>query len=666
LERGEIMNKLIRIIRDSLILIKAEFSSVFSSYKTAIPFIVILFIPLLYAGMFLWAFWDPYGKTEELTVAIVNKDEGATIQDKTFNVGKELVTSLKKDNTFTWKFLNEEKAKNQLKNKKIYMYIEIPSKFSKDVASLTENRVKKAELIYVPNQGMNYIVSKINDTAVEKVKEKLSHKISETYAEMMFAQVEKAAEGIGKAADGSKKIGNGMVKVQEGTGAMTQQLEEKQQGVKDLVNGTQTIHSGLQTAKNGATYLQQGTEKLHSATRDLSEGSQKLSSGIDTFSDKMNELAAGANYLNTTSNQLAGAVQNFISQQPELQNNRDAQTLLSLSMGLQKGMKEFAPSVDEAKEASVQLAYSSDKLSQGQTKVYGAFETLLQGENGLVKGLNKLEDGTQSLTKGNQEMYSGWVSLIDHLNELHDGQKNLYEGNQTLTANLQDAHDKAKGIKGNDKRYDMFSDPITLTKKVQHEIPNYGTALSPYFLSMGLFVGIFVCTVIYPFRESAGKPKSGISWYISKTTVILFISLMQTLILDAVILQVLGLHVSHTTKFIAFTFLTSVTFAFLIQLLVGALANVGRFLTIVIMVIQLTASGGTFPIELIPHKLQALYNSLPMSYSITGLKSLISLNDMTTMKHSAFILSLYLGCFGICSVFVYCTLQHFGKKPTVS
>ncbi|PGK52286.1 hypothetical protein CN918_31335 [Priestia megaterium] len=656
------MNFIMRIMCDSITLIKAEFRNIFRSYKTAIPFLVILFIPLLYAGMFLWAFWDPYGKTEELTVAIVNKDHGATIQDKKFNVGDELVASLKKDNTFTWKFLSEKEAKSQLKNKKIYMYIEIPKKFSNDVASLTSNNVKKAELIYVPNQGMNYIVSKINDTAVDKVKEKLSHKISETYAEMMFIQVEKAAEGIEKAANGSKEIGNGLINVQNGTGKMAKQLEEKKQGVNDLANGAQTLQSGLQTAKKGAATLQDGTSKLQEASRELSSGHQKLASGINIFSGKMNELAGGASQLTVTSNQLVTVLQGFVSQHPEFQTNRDVQTLLALSTGLQKGLNQFQPSVEKANQTSAQLALSSQKLSQGQTKVYGAYGTLLQGESGLVKGLDKLQVGAQSLAKGNQDVYGGWISLIDHLNELQNGQNKLYNGNQTLTENLQEAHQKASEIKGSDERYNMFSDPIKLTKKTQHEIPNYGTALSPYFLSMGLFVGIFVCTVIYPFRESAGSPKSGISWYISKTTVILFISLMQTLILDTVILQALGLHVTHTAQFVAFSFLTSITFAFLIQLLVASLSNVGRFLTIVIMVIQLTASGGTFPIELIPHNLQVLYNSLPMSYSITGLKSLISLNDMATMKHSAFVLSLYLGSFALLSAFAYCAFYRFGKK----
>ena len=122
-------------------------------------------IPLLYSGTFLWAFWDPYGKVDQLPVAIVNMDEGAEFNDSELTIGKDLVKELKDKKDFDWHFVSQKEANEGLENQDYYMKIEIPKNFSKNATTLQEDNPQKLDLIYTSNEGFNYISTKIGDAA---------------------------------------------------------------------------------------------------------------------------------------------------------------------------------------------------------------------------------------------------------------------------------------------------------------------------------------------------------------------------------------------------------------------------------------------------------------------------------------------------------------------
>jgi len=657
--------KLIRKwLKDAFSLIGRELASVFSSYKTAIPFIVIMFIPTLYAGMFLWSFWNPYGKTEELSVAIVNEDKGAKMNDKTINIGKDVVDSLKKDNTFTWRFLSKKQAKDELNSDKIYMYIEIPSDFSAHAASLLDDKPKKAELHYVSNQGRNFMVSKINDTAVEKLQQKLSHKITETYAEAMFDALKEVSGGLNDATDGSQQITDGLKTITSNTETMKEKLSEKTNDLSRLADGSKQSEEGLQSLQSGTSTLLSSTKQLQEGATTIHSGTKQLAVGASDFSSKMGQLADASTKLNQTSQTLAQQMTAFLAKHPEYQQDREFLTLLAMSKGIADGSTSFDASMKQATQGSETLATSVGSLVAGQEKVNAGFQALQQGEQQLHAGTTKLYEGSQSLSSGTQSVEQGWKDVIDNLGKLNDGQNKALDGSETLTSKLRDATNEANDVKGTDTLYNMFANPVKLTKDIQHEIPNYGTALSPYFLSMGLFVGIFVLTVLFPFKESAGTPQTGFGWYISKTFMIVFASICQSLILDSAMIWMIGLKVEHIPEFIFFTIVTSITFAFMIQFLVTALANVGRFLVIVFMVTQLTSSGGTFPIELIPSPLQHIYNALPMSFTIEGFRSIISLDRVQTVYDNALTLSVYIVISAILSLATFSLFHYVQTKKS--
>ncbi|GER68275.1 hypothetical protein BpJC7_26490 [Weizmannia acidilactici] len=188
----------------------------------------------------------------------------------------------------------------------------------------------------------------------------------------------------------------------------------------------------------------------------------------------------------------------------------------------------------------------------------------------------------------------------------------------------------------------MMADPVSLNTTHYDRVPNYGTGFTPYFLSLGLFVGALILTIVYPLVESAGIPKNGFSWFFSKLNVLLMVSILQSVIADTIILAGVGIHVKNVPLFILFSILTSLTFMALIQFLVTYLQNPGRFLAIVILILQLTSSAGTFPLEVIPKFIQWFNPLRPMTYSVRGFKAVISSGDYCAMWQNAGILLIYI------------------------
>lgn len=157
-------------------LLKAELSTILKNRKILIPIIAVMLVPVLYAGMFLWAFWDPYAKLDHLPVAIVNEDKGATLGGEKLKLGNDLVRKLEKSKEFGFESVGKSEGYKKLKEQKYYMLIEIPNDFSENATTLMDDQPKKLTLTYVPNEGYNFLSAQIGGTAAEKIKTAVSER----------------------------------------------------------------------------------------------------------------------------------------------------------------------------------------------------------------------------------------------------------------------------------------------------------------------------------------------------------------------------------------------------------------------------------------------------------------------------------------------------------
>ncbi|WP_018661632.1 YhgE/Pip domain-containing protein [Heyndrickxia acidiproducens] len=931
-------------------LIHKEFMQVIKSPKFLIPVIAVILAPVLYAGMFIWAFKDPYARMDKVPVAVINQDTGAKMNGETFTIGKDLEKNLKKSDGFEFHFVSEQEAMDGLDNQKYYMVVKIPENFSENATTLLDKKPKKLQLQYIPNDSTNFLASQVGGSGMLKVKDKLSAEVSKTYAETIFEKATEMANGFKTASNGAKKLNNGTVQLGDGVSvlrkganklydgqiALNTGITKVDKGAKDLHKGTLTLHNGTLTlnngivqANNGAGKLNNGAGQLYTGAVSLNSGAGQVNSGAQalkanleklarssiTFSNGLSDAKSGADQLasgttvlskgintlattgsqqlldnatklqkgaktvadgsadlqeglNTAKNkiptQLLGGTQKLqtgvnemksklpiaiasqVSQQlendtiPQLvekiadqmarqivanqqkqaedlsnslkkaglsdskiqtvlaenatdkdklkkeiadtinqnlsqnksellkpgeiareiangtdsqpgtdaafdqlsarinqlnagirgisetdqmkqlfagtdklakgaaalsqgedayvtalqtnlipklnQLNQGAKTVQSGSSQLASGLEtlnsggsQMTQGADQLADGSAKLADGTSQLQSGSAKLADGSKDLKNGagqlSNGtaklangsgqLVNGSSKLADGTNTLTSGtgqlangSNQLVSGTQQLSKGSGDLSDGTNKLKNGTNELKNKLGDAAKTAGAVQANNNTYNMMADPVSLKTNHYHRVPNYGTGFTPYFLSLGLFVGALLITIVYPLVESAGVPKSGLVWFTSKISILAGVGILQALVADVIILNVVGIHVKSVPLFVLFSVITSLTFITLIQFLVTTMQNPGRFLAIVILILQLTSSAGTFPLETVPEFIQAFNPLLPMTYTVKGFKAVISSGEYGVMWQNAGILLIYILAASLLTLLYFVTHYH--------
>ncbi|MFJ7728051.1 YhgE/Pip family protein [Neobacillus sp. NPDC097160] len=704
------------------ILLKEELLTILKNKKVLIPIIAVMFVPVLYAGMFLWAFWDPYDKLDELPVAVVNDDAGATLDGDHLKLGDDLVSKLKKSKDFGFKFVDKNEGYKKLKDQKYYMVIEIPKDFSKNATTLLDEKPKKLELIYTPNESFNFLSAQIGGTAAEKIKTAVAEKVTETYAETMFDKITELADGVVKASDGAGQLSDGSVDLDKGSKDLQDGLATLAEKSIEFNNGMKTADSGSNQLASGSTELKKGLAKADSSfpmlvdgTNEVYAGAQQLKSdlpagiaagiekeltgsvgelnnGIDQFKSQLSGMLAAQIAEQTITEQTEkmqklaqtlidnkvdpALVQGIMANEQKTAPTKEQlqqQILSELSPKLDAGFNQFKTGVDEklagassglSEKINAQTTPYFDNLIAGIGKVNSGQKELQQGVHDLYVGSTKLNDGASDLssgmnqlTAGSSALTSGAEQLADGSDQLKDGTTKLSEGAKELADKLSDGANEASKVHSDDKTYNMMAAPVKLDNEKINHVPNYGTGFAPYFISLGLFVGALLLSIVFPLRDTAVAPSSGFNWFLSKYSIMAGVGIIQALLADVILLGGLGLDVQSVPKFILFSIITSLTFIALIQLLVSVFADAGRFLAIVILIFQLTTSAGTFPLELIPNFLQHFNAFLPMTYTVQGFKAVISSGDFSNMWQNVMILLGFLVAFAICTI-AYFTMRH--------
>jgi len=696
-----------------------ELAAIGRNKKVLIPVAAVIIVPVLYAALFLGAFWDPYARLAELPVAVVNSDLGATVNGEQLNVGDKFVEELKENATFNWKFVSEEEVTEGFKNKTYYMALEIPADFTEKTMSLTSDTPKNAELTYMPNEGYNFLASQIGNTAIDQMKAALNKEVTSTYMNTVLEQAETLVSGLGEASAGAGQLADGTAAAKDGAILIEQNLSKLtsgslalQDGVSKLEAGAGKLAAGTSELSSGATELASGLGALNEAQQQLGEGAGALGSGAKELGDGASQLSAGLLQLGGASKQLASSAESAqqasgtladglaasaagVSQlqggatqlsqglaaiaesNPALAQDAKFQALIAASKKLDEGLAASADAQKQLSSGASQLnngldqlstglntfdeklqtaAVSGEKLGAGGQQVSGGAVTFMNGMAQFGEKLAQAGEGGQKLADGAIELNSGAATLAGGLDQLSSklgefaegssqlengaaqmtaGLLKLDDGSHELSNKLSEAADKTSEVAVSDEQVDMFASPVAVDVEKVHVVPNYGTGFAPYFLSLGLYVGALLITIVYSVKEPVIRPANGWSWFWSKALTLIFIGIIQALLADAALLFLLDLQVHSVPMFILYSIITSITFMMLIQFLVASMGNPGRFIAIVILIFQLTSSAGTFPLELIPSWLQKVTPWMPMTYSVAGFKDVISNGDYSSMWSNA-------------------------------
>lgn len=464
-------------------MIKAEWKNIAKSTWLKIVLCAIMIIPMIYACVFLGSMWDPYGQTDQLPVAVVNKDKEVEYNGSTMDIGKQLSDKLSKNDSMDFNIVSSTKAQKGLKDGKYYMVITIPENFSKNATTLLDDDPQTMMLTYTTNPQTNYIATKMDDSAMAKVKAEISSTVTKTYSKILFKNVKTLSKGFNTAAEGSQKLSDGVATASEGNKTITENLNTLassalvfNDGADSLVKGLSAYTEGVSTAKAGAQQLDNNSATLNNGAAQLKSGSsqllsavkaaeKQLSDGLNQNAEQLNTLTQKNNEMNESSKQLSQAltqIQAGIDDNNLVENNLQAAkkldsmvSVMTTTIGTMNTNADKLDQLAAAKKAKAESLQATQPLVAQQlmlqaTSLATQAQTLRQGASQLIEKINTSDlKQLTTLLYGNAEVLKNQSTANAKTQELLAGSQQLATANNTavnsLVSNLKTVQANMKG-----------------------------------------------------------------------------------------------------------------------------------------------------------------------------------------------------------------------------
>ena len=632
-------------------------------------FAIVLLIPIIYSFFYLKSYWNPYGTLSDMKIAVVNLDKGK--DDK--NQGSEFVQNLKDSATFNICEVSKDKANNGMEKGEYYATIEIPENFTSCLESGATIDKQVAQITYRPNQATNYLATQIINSAVKTIELNLQSKVDREIIANLSDKLndvpdslQTISDGAGSILDGSQNLNDGIKQLNDGTNQLSSSYKEFDNGVEAAYTGSQSLENGLAQVSSGVDTLKNGGQTLDNVISQINDGVDELSSQsnseIASLASGVNDLNTGAanlnaklpeyvekvEYLNSNVKPLLQALSAYsgnttdpklqylavsasqiLAQDPEKGNLDGFQQLTIGGQALTTGANDLYAGTQKLVAGTQDLG----KLTTGVQNLKSALTQVKQGTTSLNQGIVTLSNGTVQLTAGSSTLTNGLATLnssskaIDNaLTTLNNGTASAYDGSNKLVEGVQtfktsideglvNTKEQLKSLNGIE---DFGAKPVEFKTEAYGEVNSYGIAFTPLFLCIGLWVGALMSYVVLYYDQ---KHRFNIFDHDYKNKILqniayIGIGALQGLIVAILLKLGLGFEIQNYVLYYTASILVGITFVSIIQFLIRNFGDVGKFLALVILVLQLAASGGTFPIETIDKGFQGLTSYLPMTYSI--------------------------------------------------
>ena len=650
---------------------------------TIIIFMVVLLIPLIYSFFYLKSYWNPYGNLSDMKIAVVNLDSG---KDGS-NEGNEFVKSLKESDTFNIQEVSEAEAEDGMKKGDYYATIKIPENFTECLKSASSEDKQIATVTYSPNQATNYLATQIVNSAVKTIQLNLQSKVDkEIIAELSnkLNEVPNSLQTISDGADsilnGAESLDSGIKQISDGTNQLSNSYSEFNAGVQSACSGSENLQSGIAQVSSGVANLQAGSQNLDGAIDQINSGIDGMSAngaesvtalvtGVNSLNENAGKLNSYATDGANLSKSLATDVNVYVGSVNAMQ--QELQALLTNSTVSSEEVKnvlaKYSPRLSEKSsiaETSKKLAQNDGVASAYASGVYKGTSELLQKSSGLTQmfqgvqglksalaevkkgtttlknGTNTLANGTQTLANGSATLTSGLAKLNSSSNQIDnaiktintgvssasDGSTQLVDGVQTFKTSINEGMETTKEqLKSLDGIEEFGEKPINFETEEYGKVDSYGIAFTPLFLCIGLWVGALMAYVVlyYDHDERFGILGITSKNKILQNVIYIAIGAVEGLVTGILLKAGLGYTVENMTLYYGASILIGITFMSIIQFLIRNFGDIGKFLALIVLVLQLAAAGGTFPIETIDKGFQAISPYLPMTYSIKLLREIL-------------------------------------------
>lgn len=655
--------------------------------KNIVALIVVIgvcIIPSLYAWFNIAANKDPYGNTANIKIAVANNDAG-TENDMLGNldVGGQIVDTLKENDSLGWVFVSEDKAISGVKSGEYYAAIVIPDNFSESMVSFLSGKIEQPEFDYYLNEKKNAIAPKITDTGANTIQQQVNTEFvsaaAGTVADILNGSVsgigtklddvqndistkistvsdnlkeyEKALDSFNKTVDSSNKL------IEKSKKSMAIVKSDANSGVNSIKNGTDSLTlvrndiadfandlgAGISKAQNSLAKVNTKSGinlgKISSKTESIHGQFQEMITSVESIIDKNSEMLITLKEINKKypSDSLTNLINELDSQ------NSKYKTIL-------QKLRTGSDSINDATTTSVKAVESISKIIEKNTK--DIHSSKITVENGIMTGLNTSLDtfsniqGTLSgILKGVGPATDNVVTLMDQLeNSLNSAKKALSSTGSSIKK-VQERLDKANVdisvvktskiyIKlkdmtnlDSDKVASFMSSPVKLKTETFYSVENYGTAMTPFYTNLAIWVGGIVLIAIFKMEVDKSEKIKNFTptqAYFGRWMLFILVGFVQALIICLGDIFILKIKCQHPVLFVVAGLVAAFVYVNLIYALSLTFKHIGKAVSVILVILQIPGSAGTYPIEMTPGFFQAIHPLLPFTYGINAMREAIA------------------------------------------
>ncbi|HLR42769.1 MAG TPA: YhgE/Pip domain-containing protein [Pseudogracilibacillus sp.] len=645
-----------------------DLKSIVTNVMTAVLVGGLIFLPSLYAWLNITASWDPYAKTEQIPIGFVNEDEGAVIRDQEVHVGDELEEHLKENDNFKWNFVDRKEGMQEIEYGNFYAMIVVPKDFSETLGSIVTDEPKKADMEYYVNEKINAIAPKITDKGASVIVEEISSQFISTvngiifemfndigleleeslpdieqFEEYVFTLEEELPTIYDKLVDMDDQLTKANKLLQtaneqiptvksvtnEGLEATSKTLNFLNEVEKEIKNISPTLHQEVDELEATFSDVNKKQEEVKETIeqemkdidiaglqediptmkKNLAEMEKSLKEVQDSLKEPREEIDTLIEELQTLQTELTkiedktADVDKFIADNEQFLKDLESSVQDVTDIDLQAFVKEYDENI--APKMLAEISNGKDTVQQAQAMLESISGTIPDIENTIGSTETKIKEGQDAL----DEMFKQYPIVQDRVNELADKIRSIQS-----EADLQEIIDLLLNDPEAEKGF--FAEPVLLTKHEVFPIDNYGTGMTPFYTVLSLWVGglllISLLSPNVPGQETM-DPKVV---YMGRLLTFVTIGICQSLIVTMGDIFILGVSMSSAFWFVIFGLLTSLVFMSVAYTAIAILGDVGKAVVIILLVLQIASSGGTYPVVLLPEFFQAIHPFLPFTYAV--------------------------------------------------
>lgn len=633
-----------------------DLKSIYKNFFVCIVVVFLMFIPSIYAWFNIVASWDPYANTEGILVGVANNDKGAELNGEAVNIGKEVLEGLKENKDLGWRFTSEKEAIAKVEKGDFYASIIIPENFSEHIATIMTDDPKKAEIEYYVNEKINSIAPKITAAGANSIVDNVSKTFIKSASGSILAifnelgitlqnelptiqkmknmvylleselpeleqNIKTVQTHVKKAEDIIKKVNEGLDSIE----GITSQKDKLVSDVSSYVDSTRQAFEGINPLLiNDIANIRSDNESILVLANRLTgqdlpdnESNQLVEQGVTRINkelyllDSMYNLLVRVNQFNEKNVlqpeiQLVDELRNNASNQLQALNDRAYGNLIEIGRNNDQVLasfqesysKETGPKFNEIWNETEEILNNVQLTMEEGNKVLPEVGTLLNETN---RTLETRKADIDKLQNKFPEIETKIKALASKMREI-DKSYNMEEVIDFLRNDIE-------------QESEFFSEPVLLNKHSLFPIPNYGSAMSPFFTALSLWVGGTILISMLSVAVSQ-KVYSPYQIYIGRYLIFFIIGVMQALSVSIGNIVLIGVYVADKFEYILFSVLISTVFTLIVYTFVSVLGNVGKGISVVLMVLQISSSGGTFPIQVTPPFFQHINPFLPFTYAV--------------------------------------------------